>query len=80
MRETYWSLVSLIKAWNYAQIYFVIFNPIEKPVKWFWYVLDFVLVYAEEEGKQPDPKHIQFREKFLSNLKKSNIDMEEVKF
>lgn len=41
--------------------------------------LDYVLVYAEEGGKPEDPKLAQFREKFLSNLKKSKVDMEEVR-
>ncbi|XP_057304531.1 anoctamin-7-like isoform X4 [Hydractinia symbiolongicarpus] len=39
--------------------------------------IDFVLVFAEEEDKQPDAKHLQFREKFLNNLKRSNVEMEE---
>jgi len=34
----------------------------------------------EEEGKQVDPKHLQFREKLISNLKKSKIEMEEVAY
>lgn len=37
-----------------------------------------MLVFAEEEDKQPDAKHLQFREKFLNNLKRSNVEMEEV--
>ena len=41
---------------------------------------DYVLVYTEEEGKQPDPKHLSFRERFLGNLKKSKIETEEVFF
>ena len=41
--------------------------------------LDYVLVYTEEEGKQVDVKHLQFREKFLGNLKKSKVEMEEVR-
>lgn len=41
-------------------------------------ILDFVLVYVEPEKGTPNPKHLQFREKFLSNLKKSKVEMEEV--
>ncbi|XP_066936321.1 anoctamin-7-like isoform X2 [Clytia hemisphaerica] len=39
--------------------------------------IDYVLVYTEEEGKQVDPKHLSFRERFLGNLKKSKIETEE---
>ena len=41
-------------------------------------ILDFVLVYVEPEKGTPNAKHLQFREKFLSNLKKSKVEMEEV--
>ena len=47
-------------------------------LNYFFSSLDFILVYTEEEGKEPDTKHLKFREKFLNNLKKSRIQMEEV--
>jgi len=40
--------------------------------------LDYILVYLEEEGKIADPKHVKFRERLLSNLKKSKIETEKV--
>lgn len=40
---------------------------------------DFVLVYEEGE-KAPPPKHLEYRQKFLGNLAKSQLEFEEVKF
>ena len=38
---------------------------------------DFVLVYLEGE-KPPPPRHAEFRQQFLENLAKSQIEFEEV--
>ena len=43
-----------------------------------WFSLsDFVLVYLEGE-KPPPPRHAEFRQQFLENLAKSQIEFEEV--
>lgn len=47
-------------------------------IYYFCLTTDFVLVHVEEEKKQTDLKFVAFREKFLSNLKKSHMQMEEV--
>lgn len=39
---------------------------------------DFVLVYLEGE-KPPPPKHAEYRQTFLENLAKSQLEFEEVK-
>ena len=39
---------------------------------------DFVLVYEEGE-KAPPPKHLEYRQKFLGNLAKSQLEFEEVR-
>lgn len=40
--------------------------------------IDFVLVYEDtDDESKADAKHLQFREKFLNNLKRSNVEMEE---
>lgn len=39
---------------------------------------DFILVYTEDNEKRTDPKHLEYREKFLANLRKSQLEMEEV--
>ncbi|XP_065061399.1 anoctamin-7-like isoform X1 [Rhopilema esculentum] len=39
--------------------------------------IDFILVYTEDNEKPADPKHLEYREKFLANLRKSHLDMEE---
>ena len=41
-------------------------------------ILDYILVYTEDNEKPADPKHLDYREKFLANLKKSHLHMEEV--
>eukprot|EP00794_Sanderia_malayensis_P016506 gene16505-18151_t len=38
--------------------------------------IDFVLVYTEDHQKPTEQKHIDYREKFLSNLRKSHMEME----
>ena len=40
-------------------------------------VLDYVLVYVEEEKALP-PRHAEFRRTFLENLAKSQLEFEEV--
>ena len=38
-----------------------------------------MLVYEDtDDESKADAKHLQFREKFLNNLKRSNVEMEEV--
>lgn len=46
--------------------------------KWHYVVLDFVLVYEENDGEETPREVIRFRRKYMNNLQKSQLEFEEV--
>ena len=43
-------------------------------------VLDFVLVYEENDGEETSREVLRFRRKYMNNLQKSQLEFEEVSF